>query len=49
MDAAVDPVDELLTPATVADELHTTTGTLDQLRYRGTGPKFIPCRDGCGR
>jgi hypothetical protein len=37
----VDPVDELLTPAQVAQELHTTTGSLDALRYRGTGPKFV--------
>jgi hypothetical protein len=31
----------LATPAEVADYLHTTTASLAQDRYRGTGPKFI--------
>jgi hypothetical protein len=29
------------TPAQVAEVLHTTEANLAQLRYRGTGPKFI--------
>lgn len=29
------------TPAEVAPVLHTTTSGLAQMRYRGTGPKFI--------
>jgi hypothetical protein len=31
----------LATPAEVAEYLHTTTASLAQDRYRGTGPKFI--------
>ncbi len=31
----------LATPAEVADYLHTTTASLAQDRYKGTGPKFI--------
>lgn len=34
---------ELATPAEVAESLHTTTDTLAQMRYLGTGPKFIKC------
>nr|WP_110881806.1 helix-turn-helix domain-containing protein [Mycolicibacterium vulneris] len=29
------------TPAELAEYLHTTTASLAQDRYRGTGPKFI--------
>lgn len=31
----------LHTPAEVADYLGSTTGGLAQMRYRGTGPKFV--------
>jgi hypothetical protein len=31
----------LATPAEVAEYLHTTTASLAQDRYQGTGPKFI--------
>lgn len=31
----------LATPAEVAQYLHTTTASLAQDRYKGTGPKFI--------
>jgi hypothetical protein len=33
----------LATPAQVAEALHTTTGSLAQMRYRGDGPKFVRC------
>jgi len=33
--------DQLVLPQAVADYLGTTTGNLAQMRYRGTGPKFI--------
>ncbi|MGH3265793.1 MAG: helix-turn-helix transcriptional regulator [Trebonia sp.] len=29
------------TPAQVAESLHTTEANLAQMRYRGTGPKFV--------
>lgn len=37
----VDPQDDILLPTQTADELHTTEGALAQMRYRGTGPRFI--------
>jgi hypothetical protein len=36
-----DQLPPLATPAEVAEYLHTTTASLAQDRYRGTGPKFI--------
>ena len=33
--------DEMLIPATLAQELHTSEASLAQHRSRGTGPKFI--------
>jgi hypothetical protein len=36
-----DQLPTLATPAEVAEYLHTTTASLAQDRYRGTGPKFI--------
>jgi predicted DNA-binding transcriptional regulator AlpA len=33
--------EELLRPAVVAEHLGTTTAALANMRYRGTGPKFI--------
>ena len=33
--------DQLALPKAVADYMGTTTGNLAQMRYRGTGPKFI--------
>ena len=36
-----DRKDQLGLPKAVADYLGTTTGNLAQMRYRGTGPKFI--------
>lgn len=33
--------DHLVIPQTVADYLGTTTANLAQMRYRGTGPKFV--------
>ena len=38
---AVERKDQLAIPQAVADYLGTTTGNLAQMRYRGTGPKFI--------
>ena len=38
MDSAADA---LLTPAQVAELLHTSEGALAQMRYRGNGPEFI--------
>lgn len=32
---------ELFTPTELADQLHLSTSTLAQWRYKGTGPKFI--------
>lgn len=32
---------DLATPRQVADYLHTTVASLAQMRYRGTGPKFV--------
>jgi hypothetical protein len=34
-------IPDLATPAEVAKALHTTTGSLAQMRYRGDGPKFV--------
>ena len=34
---------ELATTSQVAEELHTTVAALAQMRYMGTGPKFIKC------
>lgn len=34
-------VTETLTPRQVAEILHTSEAGLAQMRYRGTGPKFI--------
>jgi hypothetical protein len=36
-----DQLPALATPAEVAEYLHTTIASLAQIRYRGTGPKFI--------
>jgi hypothetical protein len=36
-----DQLPPVATPAEVAEYLHTTTATLAQDRYKGTGPKFI--------
>ncbi|PJE01666.1 helix-turn-helix domain-containing protein [Mycobacterium sp.] len=36
-----DQLPELATPAEVAEYLHTTTASLAQDRYKGTGPKFL--------
>jgi hypothetical protein len=36
-----DQLPALAKPAEVAEYLHTTTASLAQDRYRGTGPKFI--------
>jgi hypothetical protein len=36
-----DQLPALATPAEVAEYLHTTTASLAQDRYRGTGPRFI--------
>jgi hypothetical protein len=36
-----DQLPALATPAEVAEYLHTTTASLAQESYRGTGPKFI--------
>jgi len=36
-----DRKDQLALPKAVADYMGTTTGNLAQMRYRGTGPKFI--------
>ncbi|MEF3119735.1 helix-turn-helix domain-containing protein [Kocuria flava] len=33
--------EKLLTPAELAEYLHTTTGNLAQMRFQGTGPAFI--------
>lgn len=33
--------DQLALPKAVADYMGTTPGNLAQMRYRGTGPKFI--------
>ncbi len=33
--------DDIATPDEVAEVLHTTADALAQMRYRGTGPKFI--------
>jgi hypothetical protein len=32
---------DMATPEDLADALHTTTGSLAQMRYRGDGPKFV--------
>lgn len=37
-------ISPLATPAEVAEVLHTITGTLAQMRYRGGGPKFVRLR-----
>lgn len=45
------PMSKLLSPdplglasiSEIADALHTTTARLAQMRYRGTGPKFVKC------
>ena len=34
-------IDSLVKPNVVADYLGTTTANLAQMRYRGTGPKFV--------
>lgn len=34
------PLDTILTPAQVAELLHTSEGALAQMRYRGNGPKY---------
>nr|WP_261877205.1 helix-turn-helix domain-containing protein [Mycobacterium marinum] len=39
--AKSDQLSTLATPAEVAEYLHTTTDSLAQDRYRGTGPKFV--------
>jgi hypothetical protein len=39
--SAPDHLPALATPAEVAEYLHTTSASLTQNRYRGTGPKFI--------
>jgi predicted DNA-binding transcriptional regulator AlpA len=39
--ATLDPLDEILTPKQVSEELKIPMGSLEQHRYRGTGPKFI--------
>jgi Helix-turn-helix domain len=36
-----DELPALATPAEVAEYLHTSTASLAQDRYRGTGPKYI--------
>ena len=36
-----DQLAALATPAEVAEYLHTTTASLAQDRYKGTGPKYI--------
>jgi 7,8-dihydro-6-hydroxymethylpterin-pyrophosphokinase len=33
--------DELITPAQLAEELHTTERSLGQMRYQRKGPKYI--------
>jgi predicted DNA-binding transcriptional regulator AlpA len=38
---AIDPQDELLRATATAEELHLSEGALAQMRFRGTGPKFI--------
>lgn len=40
-DMQTETKDQLVLPQTVADYLGTTTGNLAQMRYRGTGPKFV--------
>lgn len=40
-DAASRSPDELGTPGEVAEYLHTTEGRLAQMRYLGTGPKYV--------
>ena len=34
-------MDDLLTPLELAQQLRTTEASLAQLRYRGTGPRFL--------
>lgn len=36
-------MDEMATPAQVAEALHMTEAALAQLRYRGNGPVFARC------
>jgi hypothetical protein len=36
-------MDEMATPAQVAEALHTTEASLAQMRYRGDGPVFARC------
>lgn len=45
--AMSDQLPALATPAEVAHYLHTTTASLAQDRYKGTGPRFINEEDGC--
>jgi hypothetical protein len=40
MTTAIDAQDEVLTPAQLAQEWHTSEDTLAQQRYRGQGPPF---------
>lgn len=40
MSAAINP-DDFAKPAEVAQALHTTPSRLAQMRYLGTGPKFV--------
>jgi hypothetical protein len=37
----IDPVDEMITPAKLAQEWETNEVSLAQQRYRGRGPKFV--------
>jgi hypothetical protein len=41
MQTAIDPLDDTLVPAQVAEVLHTTEASLAQMRFRGKGPRFI--------
>jgi hypothetical protein len=37
----VDPADEMITPAQLAQEWQTSEVSLAQQRYRGKGPRFV--------
>ena len=37
----LDPIDEMITPAKLAEEWETSEVSLAQQRYRGRGPKFV--------
>jgi hypothetical protein len=39
--STIDPLDEILLPGQVSEELKIPLGSLEQHRYRGTGPKFV--------